>query len=57
MQTLSELQARVKQADALLKQNLSPEDRAKVTKLRALDSIGITLRQKAPALEAQNSDD
>jgi hypothetical protein len=51
MPTLTELQARVEKADALLAKNLSPEDRLKVAKIRALDQVGIILRQKHPELD------
>ena len=55
MPTLNDLQARVEQADGLLARSLSPEDRLKVAKLRALDQAAIMLRQKHPDLDRQPS--
>jgi hypothetical protein len=51
MTTTKELQARIDQANQLLKQKLPPKDRMRVANLRLLDQTRLSLREKFPELD------
>lgn len=57
MPTKSELLSRIKKADALLAGDLPPGDRAKVSKLRLLDQVGVMIRQRRPDFDEKGPKD
>jgi hypothetical protein len=54
MPSIKQFQARIDSANRLLAKELPPSHRLRIAKLKLLDQIGITLRQKFPELDVED---
>jgi hypothetical protein len=54
MPSIKQFQARIDSANRLLAKKLPPGHRLRIAKLKLLDQIGITLRQKFPELDVED---